>query len=222
MDKYRVGMKTASAAIYKLNSFELLAVSYLRAAPKEEKKKKKIGKKKEKSIFRDKLGFIIWHGKANDWILTQTWILHPITKYAIHNMRTHKSTHTQSDSIRFSFLWSIHSSSANSDIIFWCWLSYHEHEKRICFKEIHQNRQHWIYCTAEFKQKLMAHVEQICWNSDSQVKWPNLHCMQVEIASTKRKSDTEMSESTTKWCKNISQWYIHNFRIKKKKSMSKS
>lgn len=102
MDTYGVGMKAASAAIHKLNSFELLAVSYLRAAPKEEKKN--WGKKKEKSIFRDKLDFIIWHGKANDWILTQTWILHPVPKYTVHNVRTHRSTHTQSDSIRFSYI----------------------------------------------------------------------------------------------------------------------
>lgn len=49
MDTYGVGMKAASAAIHKLNSFELLAVSYLRAAPKEEKKK--LGKKKRKKAF---------------------------------------------------------------------------------------------------------------------------------------------------------------------------
>jgi len=46
MDMYRLGMKTASAAIHKLNSFKLLAVCYLRAAPKEKKSgKKKKGKK---------------------------------------------------------------------------------------------------------------------------------------------------------------------------------
>jgi len=132
-------------------------------------------------------------------------------------MCAHKNIHTQSDSMRFSFLWSIHTSSANSDIIFWCWLSYHEHEKRICLKEIYRNRQHWIYCTAEFKQKLMAPVEQICWNSDSQVRWPNPDCMQVETASTNQKSDTEMSEYTTERRKIISQWHICSFSIKKRK-----
>lgn len=93
MDMYRLGMKTASAAIHKLNSFKLLAVCYLRAAPKEKKSGKK--KKKEKSFFRDKLGFIIWHGKANDWILTQTWILHPITIKVYNSQCVHTKTYTR-------------------------------------------------------------------------------------------------------------------------------